>query len=152
MPPVLLVGALLACATPASDPGSLPEAPPAAPVAADAVRVRLVFGAEADLDLYVTGPAHETVYFANDRSADGGRLEADRRCGAPAPRVETVVFPRAPAGDYRVGVDFPERCEGGLDEAAYRLLVDTPGGSRELRGRVSFAHFDSRALHFRVAP
>lgn len=144
----LLACALLACATPLRD--AAPPAPPTPPPPAGAVRVQLVFGAEADLDLYVTGPANETVYFANERSADGGRLEADLRCDAPAPRVETVVFPQAPAGDYRVGVDFPERCDGGADEAVYRLVVRAPGGVREAVGRVSFARFASRALRFRV--
>ena len=90
--------------------------PPARPPpAAGALRVELVFGAGADLDLYVTDPAQETVYYANTPArASEGRLEVDLRCdAAELPRVETVVFESAPAGRYRVGVDRAQTCASG---------------------------------------
>ena len=78
------------------------------------LRVELVFGQGADLDLYLTDPSQETVYYANTPSqVNGGRLEADLRCDAAAPRVETIVFASAPPGRYRVGVDRAETCAGG---------------------------------------
>ncbi|MDG2306897.1 MAG: hypothetical protein P8R42_20080 [Candidatus Binatia bacterium] len=98
------------------------------------LRVRLVFGARADLDLFVTDPAQETVYFANSPSRSGGSLVGDVRCGDPEPRVETVVFPDAGAGRYRVGVDYPKTCDGVDDAAAFVLVVDGEGVSEVRRG------------------
>jgi hypothetical protein len=124
---------------------SPPELPPGAVV------VRLAFGAAADLDLYVTDPLEEAVYFGNTPARSGGRLLADLRCDAPAPRVETIVFDPAPSGRYRVGVDFPERCDGGRGDVAFAVetWVD---GRRELRtGRLSPALFEPIVLEL-VSP
>jgi len=134
--------ACTACATPTTR--EAPPIPAVAPLAPDALRVRLVFDAEVDLDLYVTGPDLETVYFANPETRDGGILEADRRCDAPAPRVETVVFSPAAAGVYRVGVDFMVRCDGSTDEAPYRIVFESPDGASELhRGTAHFGVFET---------
>ena len=46
----------------------------------------LAFDAEADLDLYVTDSAHETVCFGNSPSGTGGEVLADLCCEAPVPR------------------------------------------------------------------
>ena len=113
------------------------------------VQVQLVFGADADLDLYVTDPDQETVYFANTPSRLGGALEADQRCDAALPRVETIRFEAAPAGRYRVGVDFPERC-GGRGPAPFALLVRGPGLDRVERGEVALGEFRLRVLEFGI--
>lgn len=89
--------------------------------------VRLAFGADADLDLYVTDAGHETVYFGNSPSATGGELLADLRCDAPVPRIETVRFEHRRAGGVRVGVDAPERCAGGL--RAVPFVVELRAGT-----------------------
>jgi len=122
----------------------LEASPP--PLPPGAVVVRLAFGAAADLDLYVTDPLEEAVYFGNTPARSGGRLEADLRCDAAAPRVETVVFDPAPAGRYRVGVDFPERCNGGRGDAAFAVEL-WAGGRRTLRsGRLAPALFEPIVL------
>ncbi len=122
---------------------------PARPAAdAAAVRVRLVFGAEADLDLFVTDPSHEEVYFANSPSRLGGVLDADRRCEDPAPRVETVRFDAAPPGRYRVSVDFPIRCRAGVDEASYRVIVEVDGRRREIEGVARFGRLERIVTEF----
>jgi len=95
---------------------------PAAP--GSGIRVRLAFSAGADLDLYVTDPTFETVYFANSPNRAGGRLEEDLRCDAPAPRIETITFPATLAGTYRVGVDFSERCKDGATRVAFAVQID----------------------------
>ncbi|MCZ6782532.1 MAG: hypothetical protein O7G30_04395 [Proteobacteria bacterium] len=82
----------------------------ATPTAGDPLRVRLAFGGAADLDLYVTGPLHETVYFANSPSSTGGVLDVDQRCDAEVPRVETITFPETRPGRYRIGIDYAEAC------------------------------------------
>ncbi len=113
---------------------------PAAPLPDGAVRVRLAFGGDADLDLYATDPSFETVYFANSPTRAGGTLEADVRCDAPAPRIETVTFAAVRPGTYRVGVDFPESCEGGADEIGFAVRVDGAiAGERQ--GSIAKGHF-----------
>ena len=114
----------------------------AAPLAPGALRVRLVFGAGADLDLYVTDPLQETVYFANSPSRAGGRLDHDRRCDDPAPRIETVTFPDPHAGVYRVGVDFPESCDRSRDPVAFAVVVERNGQVfAEQRSAIMPLHF-----------
>jgi hypothetical protein len=149
----LAAPAIVGCAT-------APDAPPdaageaarawlrAMPAPEGAVVVRLAFDAAADLDLYVTGPRRETVYFANSPSRIGGRLEADRRCDAPAPRIETVVFPDPWPGPYRVGVDFPEACDGGSDAAAFALDVRSAAGHVERLGTVRPGEFEPVVLEW----
>lgn len=115
-------------------------------VAADELRVRLAFGADADLDLYVTDPLQETVYFANNPTRAGGELDADARCGPDGLRVETVRF-RAPLpGRYRVGVDFPERCGGGEGPVAFLVVVEHGDVRREQHGAIEWHVFEPIVL------
>lgn len=123
-----------------------------APLDAGALRVRLIFGGAADLDLYVSDPLAETVYYANTPSASGGALTADRRCGDPAPRVEQVEFVAPPAGRYRVGVDFPERCGRGRDPVVYVLEVRS-GVQRVLHSAIAWPiRFDPAVAEIDLAP
>jgi hypothetical protein len=138
-----LAALALACAT-AGAP-SLPETPAPA-----GLRVRLAFGPEADLDLHVTDPRQETVYFANTPSASGGHLVSDVRCGAPGERVEVIEFEAPPAGRYRVSVDFPVRCRRGVDAAHYVLEVEANGLRREQRGTLAFGRFEPVVYEFQV--
>jgi len=125
---------------------TLPEAPP---LPAGTLRIRLAFDASVDLDLYVTGPLQETVYFANSPAKTGGELERDLRCDAPpGVRVETARFPKAAPGRYRVGVDFPERCGLGTGPARYVVVVDGAGVAREQRGTATFGVFEPVVLEF----
>jgi hypothetical protein len=112
--PLALAGALaLACARPPPTSHAALEAALGADGAPAALRVRLVFGAGADLDLFVSDPHAETVYFGHSPSESGGLLDADRRCGDPSPRVEEVRFASPLPGRYRVGVDWSGACAGG---------------------------------------
>lgn len=109
--------------------------------ASGSLRVRLAFGAEADLDLYVTGPTYETVYFANSPARSGGELERDLRCDAQEPRIEVVRFPHAAPGPYRVGIDFPRRCDGRREPVSFVVYLETENGRRERRGAIFPGHF-----------
>ncbi|HKA14805.1 MAG TPA: hypothetical protein VKH41_07295 [Myxococcota bacterium] len=143
------LAAALACAAP---PAEIPITDLLASSAPQGgVRVSLVYGSEADLDLYVTGPAEETVYFANQASRDGGILIADRRCGMRTPRVETIQWTRAAEGRYRVGVDFMMRCRGSVDRARYELIAELPGQPPiRQHGEAEFGAFAPRVLEFEV--
>ena len=133
----------------ASTPALLvaPVQPPPAP---GDLRVELVFGEGADLDLYLTDPSQETVYFANTPSrVNGGRLAADCRCDARAPRIEVVVFENAPPGRYRVGVDHAERCaEAGAAAQPFLLIVEAGSRRRELHGEIPRGRFLVRVHEF----
>jgi len=115
-----------------------------------ALRVRLAFGARADLDLYVTDPSAETVYFANTPAQSGGALESDVRCGAQAPRVETVAFQAAPAGRYRVGVDYPAPCDGSGEPVPFVVAVEHGSTQREQHGMALPGRFHVIVLEFAV--
>jgi len=129
----------------------VPSAPPIDPAPPGAVRVRLVFGEDADLDLYVTGPAQESVYFGNRTSRDGGELLADQRCDATSPRVETIAFARATPGRYRVGVDFMIRCARNVDSARFELIAELPGEPPiHQHGEAHFGAFAPRTLEFEL--
>jgi hypothetical protein len=126
------------------------EMPPASD---GSLRVRLAFGAAADLDLYVTDAFSETIYFANERAASGGRLVADARCGSPAPRIEEVLFASPQPGVYRVGVDYMVyRAECGEQPRVvpYVLVIDAPSGRRIERGLARRGIFAPRVLEFEL--
>ncbi len=112
--------------------------------------VRLAFGSEADLDLYVTDPLLETVYFANRKARSGGRITADLRCDAPAPRVEELRFEAPLPGRYRVGIDHPARCDDGVEPVAYAVSVRGPGLRRGAQGSIAVEEFLLVALEFDV--
>jgi hypothetical protein len=49
-----------------------------------------------------------------------------------------------------VGVDFPEACEAGVAEAAYRVVVDADGRRQEVTGRARREERQPRVLDFSV--
>jgi len=112
-------------------------------VAAGALVVRLAFEPAADLDLYVSDPQDETVYYANTPARSGGALDADLRC-PHAQGVETVRFAAPLAGRYRVGVDFQHRCESDERVAPWVISIEAHGERRVLRGLALWRVFASR--------
>jgi len=126
------------------------------PEATSGLNVRLAFDGAVDLDLFVTDPLQESVYFANTPSKTGGRLLADRRCGDPDLRVETIHFPAPPPGRYRVGVDFHKRCqdsEYGSSEqkdGLYHVRVDHAGESWTREGLLRPGRFEVIVLEVDV--
>jgi len=158
-----LVAALFACANAAPAPEAPPAwdsassaaalaleaalvAEPAAP--AGELVVKLAFDADADLDLYVSDPLDETVYYANTPVRSGGALDADRRCEGAGRRVETVRFAKPLPGRYRVGVDFQQRCREDADVVPWAISIDSGGERRQLRGLAAWNVFASRVDEF----
>jgi hypothetical protein len=134
-------------------------ADPVASEFASGLLVRLAFEDVADLDLFVTDPALESVYFAYTPARSGGVLVDDRACGDPAPRVEIVHFADPLPGRYRVGVDFHRRCEakpsstrtaGVAGEGLYRVRVDEGGRVLEREGLLTPGLFEVIVLEFEV--
>lgn len=128
---------------------------PAEPLAAE-LRVSLVWVEPVDLDVYVTDPSLESIYFGNPRSQSGGVLGNDVACAdigraaVGAAAVERVEWARPPGGRYRVGVDFPEACGSAAGEVAYRVVVEFAGKRQERSGTVHRAIFEPVAFEFDV--
>ena len=117
--------------------------------------VQLVFSSDADLDLYVTDPLLETVYFANNKTRSGGEITKDLKCDAgelsfEKMRVEEVRFKTPLPGRYRVGVDFPEHCQDQLESAAFLIAATHGGKTEEASGSVLFQQFKVVAMEFEV--
>ena len=123
------------------------------PANPSSVVVRLAFGEEADLDLYVTDPLLETVYFARHESRTGGRFATDVRCDTSGPRIEEVRFAAPWPGRYRVGIDHPERCDGmpAPAPAAYAVVVHADGKTSQTSGSIELERFEVVVLEFEVA-
>jgi len=122
----LLVLAVAGCA-----PARRAVAPAIIEPNGDGLRVTLVWQDAVDLDLYVTMPDGETIYYANPRQA----FVRDARCDAgEAGGREEARWRRPAAGRYRIGVDFPEACDGGATAAAYRIVIDVDGRREERTG------------------
>jgi hypothetical protein len=65
--------------------------------------------------------------------------------------VETIAFPHAAPGRYRVGVDFMIRCTRSVESARYELIAELPGRPPiHQRGEARFGAFASRSLEFEV--
>ena len=116
------------------------------------LEVRLVFGEAADLDLFVSDPRQEALYFGNNPSLGGGRLDVDRRCDAAAPRVEIARFQGARPGRYRVGVSYDRECGFRRDPVPFEIFVEADGLSLSRQGVVDPGEFEHIVLEFDLPP
>ena len=149
----LLSVVLGACA--AYKPLAAPAPPPAPSLSADAgLRVALVWSAPVDLDLYLTDPTWETVYFANNPSRTGARLLRDARCGdvaaSPAVFVELAGMAEPLPGHYRVGVDFIDACNAPHDPVSFRVVADYGKVRRETVGTIRLEEFQPIVVEFEL--
>ena len=169
---VLAIALLLGCEeTPPRATDPIPTTPWTEPTRAAALRLAthlegldgdpaagltalLAFEAPADLDLYVSDPLSETIYYANTPARSGGRLLRDVHCKSAVSgvRIEEISFEDPPAGPYRIGVDYPQRCEPGQGAVAYVLHVRERGERREIRGVIEPLTFLPFLVEIEVAP
>jgi uncharacterized protein YfaP (DUF2135 family) len=82
-----------------------------------AIQVTVGWDTGADIDLYVTDPSGQTLFYNEEhrRSASGGHFDHDARgdCRAeqPSPRVENVYWPEpAPTGSYKLELHYFGPC------------------------------------------
>lgn len=147
----MLVAALAIASCASVERPSIAPAP-APPVAeGSGLVVSLTWNAPVDLDLYVTDPTWETLYFGNNPTRRGARLEKDVRC-ASVPGGEAAVerarIADALPGGYRVGVDFIDACGAKVDDVSYRIAADFAGVRREATGVIHREEFRVIALEF----
>jgi len=154
----VLIGGLTGCAdrrrAAFPPPPAIASSSAVAGSPAEGVRVSLSWSAPVDLDLYVTDPALETVYFAHPRSESGGRLEQDLTCetmpqGARE-QTEITQWTKAPSGRYRVGIDFMDGCKTEIEEAEFRVVAEVLGSRQVKAGTVLKNRFQTVVLEFDV--
>ena len=96
------------------------------------VQVTLTWNNTADLDLWVTDPDGERIYFANRTSASGGQLDRDVISGYGP---ENIFWPpnEAPPGDYLVQVHH----FSGASPSQYSVLIQAFGHVKQYEGTIS---------------
>lgn len=98
--------------------------------------VEIRWSEKVDLDLFLTGPDGETVYFGNREARSGIRMGTETGCRETAkaapPYVETAIISWAAAGRYRVSVDYIRDCDTGIGKAPFTVRLIDPNTSREL--------------------
>ena len=78
------------------------------------VQVTLTWHSSVDLDLHVIDPRSEEIYYSNDESSSGGKLDIDNRCGNfVMGKPENIYWPTggAPSGTYKVKVAYYTGCD-----------------------------------------
>lgn len=106
------------------------------------IQVTLRWATTDDLDLAVTDPDGNTIYFGNRNSPSGGELDVDANAacsGSTSTPIENIYWPvsQAPQGNYTASVNLFTRCSGGGAGAIpfeLRLLVQ--GETETLTGTV----------------
>jgi hypothetical protein len=148
----LLAAALATACGARSDPLPVPPAAPAPPAGAG-LHVWLAWSTPVDLDLYLTDPAWESLYFAHTPTRAGAELRRDVRCDT-LPRsgaaFEDAVVASPSPGPYRIGVHFIDACGSGIERSAYRLVVDVDGAREETTGVVARERFEVVAFEFEL--
>jgi hypothetical protein len=92
------------------------------------VQVSLSWNTTADVDLHVVDPSGEEILYLNRMSASGGELDLDSNAGcSDGPRNENITWPAgaAPAGTYRVLVDYWSSCEA--PSTPYTVTINVKG-------------------------
>jgi hypothetical protein len=101
------------------------------------VQVTLTWQADVDVDLYVTDPAGDTVYYGNRNVSSGGELDRDNMCGDfEWGRPENVYWPQAgaPAGEYTVKVRYYGSCGSEDPTVAWTVRVIVGGTAQSFTG------------------
>lgn len=80
------------------------------------VTVSLLWDTIDDVDLHVSAPNGETIYYGNRSGSSGGVLDVDRQVGSYVDHpVENIYWANAPHGNYTVKVNvFTKRTNGSI--------------------------------------
>jgi hypothetical protein len=93
------------------------------------VQISVSWTGASDVDLRVTDPAGELVYFDNPSSESGGTLDLDSNasCTIDGVNSENIVWPagHAPHGDYQVTLVYHDDC--GVARSDYVVTVAMAG-------------------------
>lgn len=95
-----------------------------------ALQISLSWNTTADVDLYVTDPDNETIYYANSSSTSGGELDRDDVDGYGP---ENIFWESAPNGTYSVSVDH----FSGAVPTSYIVTVSAGSTYQQFNGTLS---------------
>ena len=102
------------------------------------VQISLIWDTIDDLDLHCIDPNGEEIYFSNERSSSGGELDVDMNAGVrmSTEPVENIYWPRgrAPAGSYKVYVDFYAR-KSGARTISFKVAINYKGTVEKHQGQ-----------------
>jgi len=104
------------------------------------VQVTLTWQTNDDIDLYVTDPNGDTVYFYNDVVASGGELDRDNTCSDfVLGRPENIFWPQdgAPQGSYVVKVNYFGPC-GDVHPVNWTVRVVNEGNVQTFNGTLQY--------------
>lgn len=95
-----------------------------------------------DLDLYVTDPSGQTVFYGVPQVASGGQLDVDANSGcseANASPIENVFWPtsQAPTGNYSIVVQLFSRCVESSQDIPFEVQLLVQGNTQTLTGNIS---------------
>ena len=96
------------------------------------VQVTLTWDNTSDLDLWVTDPTDELIYYGNSTGASGGHLDVDDTDGYGPENIYWEAG-TAPSGLYKVQLDY----YSGDGVANYSILVSTSAGVNQYNGSIS---------------
>ena len=103
------------------------------------VQVTLTWQVDVDLDLYVTEPSGEEIYFGYYPSSSGGELDRDNLCSDMViGRPENIFWPQgsAPSGTYVVSVNYFGACDTEL-AVNYTVRIVVEGVASTYSGTIS---------------
>ena len=89
------------------------------------VTVSLLWNTTDDLDLYVTSPRGDTIYFGNKNGSSGGHLDVDRQVTTfVANPVENIYWSNPPRGTYTVKVNVFNKRSSGYIPIKVRTVIN----------------------------
>ena len=98
--------------------------------------VTLSWNGSADLDLHLTDPYGETIYYFHPASASGGALQQDHECAAQD-QTEVITYPsgQAVSGAYAISIHYFRACNVPRD-VSWKLIVTSDKGTQNYSGVV----------------
>lgn len=97
------------------------------------IQITLAWNSGADIDMYVTDPAGETISYSHTQAASGGHLDHDAR-GACRPNdanntIENVYWntPQPPSGTYQVALHYYGECNSNAGPTNTTLSISVGG-------------------------
>jgi hypothetical protein len=106
------------------------------------IQIELTWDGDADLDLHVTDPYGETLYYFHPNSQSGGTFEDDRECYNNNGQPERVLYNdgNAAAGNYQISIHYFRPC-GEARDVHWNLNVTADNKSSSYSGTISAGQY-----------
>src|SRR5262245_33157730 len=121
------------------------------------VQLSLIWDNTNDLDLHCVDPQGFEIYYSQRRSPSGGVLDVDRNAACNQvvkDPVENIYWPAggAPNGNYRVYVNYFQRCPGANDETPYKVNILVGSQRQQFSGTITRADGKKLIHEFGLKP